>query len=75
MKSAIIAGVVAMLVSSASATAAFVVTSKNIKNGTIQTIDLSAKAKRALKGNLGPRGPAGVPPSRPPPSGPPGAPG
>ena len=61
MKSAIIAGVVAMLVSSASATAAFVVTSKNIKNGTIQTIDLSAKAKRALKGNLGPRGPAGAP--------------
>jgi hypothetical protein len=60
MKSAIIAGVVAMLVSSASATAAFVVTSKNIKNGTIQTIDLSAKAKRALKGNLGPRGPAGA---------------
>ena len=62
MKSAIIAGVVAMLVSSASATAAFVVTSKNIKNGTIQTVDLSAKAKKALKGNVGPagaRGPAG----------------
>lgn len=68
MKSAIIAGVVAMLVSSASATAAFVVTSKNIKNGTIQTIDLSAKARKALKGNVGPagaRGPAG-------PQGPPG---
>jgi hypothetical protein len=62
MKSAIIAGVVALLVSSASATAAFVVTSKNIKNGTIQTIDLSAKARKALKGNAGPagaRGPAG----------------
>jgi hypothetical protein len=62
MKSAIIAGVVAMLVSSASATAAFVVTSKNIKNGTIQTIDLSAKARKALKGKAGPagaRGPAG----------------
>ena len=68
MKSAIIAGVVAMLVSSASATAAFVVTSKTIKNGTIQTIDLSAKARKALKGNAGPagaRGPAG-------PHGPPG---
>jgi hypothetical protein len=56
MKAAIIAGIVAMLVSAASATAAFVVTSKNIKNGTIQTVDISAKAKRALKGNRGPRG-------------------
>jgi hypothetical protein len=63
MKSAIIAGVVAMLVSSASATAAFVVTSKNIKNGTIQTVDLSAKARKALKGragSAGTRGPAGA---------------
>jgi hypothetical protein len=33
-----------------------IVTSKNIKNGTIQTVDISAKAKRALKGNRGPRG-------------------
>jgi hypothetical protein len=56
MKSAIIAGIVAMLVSSASATAAFVVTSKNIKNGTIQTVDLSAKARKALKGKVGRRG-------------------
>lgn len=56
MKSAIIAGVVAMLVSSASATAAFVVTSKNIKNGTIQTVDLSSKARKALKGARGLRG-------------------
>jgi hypothetical protein len=64
MKAAIIAGIVAMLVSAASATAAFVVTSKNIKNGTIQTVDISAKAKRALRGNRGPRGtrgPAGAP--------------
>jgi hypothetical protein len=60
MKSAIIAGVVAMLVSSASATAAFVVTSKNIKNGTIQTVDLSAKARKALKGKAGARGPTGA---------------
>ena len=59
MKSAIIAGVVAMLVSSASATAAFVVTSKNIKNGTIQTVDLSAKARKALRSRAGARGPAG----------------
>jgi hypothetical protein len=56
MKSAIVAAIVATLVSAASATAAFVVTSKNIKNGTIQTVDISAKAKRALKGNRGPRG-------------------
>lgn len=56
MKTAIIAGIVAMLVSAASATAAFVVTSANIKNGTIQTVDISAKAKQALKGNRGPRG-------------------
>lgn len=56
MRAAIIAGVVALLVSATSATAAFVVTSKDIKNGTIQTVDLSAKAKRALKGNRGPRG-------------------
>jgi hypothetical protein len=68
MKAGIIAGIVAMLVSTASATAAFVVTSKNIKNGTIQTVDISAKAKRALKGNRGPQGPGG-------PEGEPGGPG
>jgi Collagen triple helix repeat (20 copies) len=61
MKAAIIAGIVAMLVSAASATAAFVVTSKNIKNGTIQTVDISATAKRELKGNRGPQGPSGLP--------------
>ena len=63
MRTAIIAAIVAMLVSAASATAAFVVTSKNIKNGTIQTVDISAKAQRALRGNRGPRGlrgPAGI---------------
>ena len=59
MKSAIIAGVVAMAVSSASATAAFIVTSKNIKNGTIQVVDLSAKARKALKGSAGARGAVG----------------
>jgi hypothetical protein len=57
MKSALIAAVVAAVVAAASSTAAtIVVTSKNIKNGTIQTVDVSAKAKRALKGNRGPRG-------------------
>ena len=57
MKSAVIAAVVAAVVAAASGTAAtIVVTSKNIKNGTIQTVDISAKAKRALKGNRGPGG-------------------
>jgi Collagen triple helix repeat (20 copies) len=32
------------------------ITSAQIKNGTIQTVDISARAKRALKGNRGPRG-------------------
>jgi hypothetical protein len=36
--------------------ATIVITSKNIKNGTIQTVDLSAQAKRAVKGNRGLRG-------------------
>ena len=48
-----------MLVSAASATAAFVVTSANIKNGTIQLVDLNGKTKQALKGKRGPRGFAG----------------
>jgi hypothetical protein len=77
MKTAIVAAIVAMLVSAASATAAFVVTSKNIKNGTIQTVDISAKAKRALKGNRGPRGFRGLvgPPGSVGPAGPQGPPG
>jgi hypothetical protein len=61
MKSAIIAAIVAAIVAAASGTAAtIVVTSKNIKNGTIQSVDISAKAKRALRGNRGPRGPQGL---------------
>ncbi len=42
------------------ATAAFIVTSANIKNGTIQPIDLSAKTKRVLRGSRGPAGPRGA---------------
>ena len=42
-----------------SATAASLITSADIKNGTIKTADLSAGAKRALKGKSGARGPAG----------------
>ena len=57
MRNALIAAVVAAVVAAASSTAAtIVVTSKNIKNGTIKTVDISAGAKRALKGNRGPRG-------------------
>jgi Collagen triple helix repeat (20 copies) len=80
MRAAFIAGIVALLVSATSATAAFVVTSKNIKDGTIQTVDLSSKAKRALKGNRGPEGPMGPEGEpglwgEPGPQGPPGPPG
>jgi hypothetical protein len=61
MKSALIAAVVSAIVAAASGTAAtIVVTSKQIKNGTIQTVDLSAKAQRALKGARGVRGANGL---------------
>jgi hypothetical protein len=60
MKNALIAAIVAAVVAAASGAAAtLVVTSKNIKDGTIEAVDISAKAKRALKGNRGPRGAAG----------------
>lgn len=69
MRSALIAAVVAAIVAAASGTAAtIVVTSKNIKNGTIQTVDISVQAQRALKGNRGVRGSVGARG----PSGPPG---
>ena len=60
MRTAIIAGIVAMLVSAASASAAFIVTSKNIKNGTIQLVDMSSKAKAGLRGQRGLPGPPGL---------------
>jgi Collagen triple helix repeat (20 copies) len=61
LKSALMAAIVATIVAATGATAAtLVVTSKNIKNGTIQTVDISAKAKAALKGNRGPRGSTGA---------------
>ena len=83
MKTALIAAAVSAVVAAASGTAATIVTSKNIKDGTIQTVDISAKAKHALKGNRGPRGmtgPAGTagtqgpagPQGLPGPQGPPG---
>jgi hypothetical protein len=61
MKNAVIAAVVAAVVAAASGAAAtLVVTSKNIKNGTIQIVDISTRAKAALRGQRGPRGYAGV---------------
>ena len=61
MKTALIAAVVSAIVAAASGTAAtLVITSKNIKNGTIQSVDISTKAKRALKGNRGLPGPPGL---------------
>jgi hypothetical protein len=60
VRTAIIAGIVSMLVSAASASAAFVITSKNIKNGTIQLVDISPRAKAGLRGQRGPRGQAGL---------------
>jgi hypothetical protein len=58
MKSIAVALAVA-LVTASSSTAAFVVTSKNIKNGTIQLVDISPKAKKALRGQRGLQGPQG----------------
>jgi hypothetical protein len=55
------------LTGTATAGITLIVTGANIKNGTIQAVDLTAVAKRAHKGQSGPGGapgPAGVP--RPP---------
>ena len=61
MKTALIAGIVAAVVAAASSTAAtIVVTSKQIKDGSIQAVDLSAAAKRALKGARGAPGARGA---------------
>ena len=61
MKSAIIAAIVAAVISSAAATAATgLITGAQIKNGSIGVVDLSAAAKRALKGQRGPAGPPGA---------------
>ena len=68
IKTAAIAAIVSLGVGASSATAASLITSKDIKNGTIKLVDMSASAKRALKGNQGPAGPMGA-------QGAPGAPG
>jgi hypothetical protein len=43
------------------ATSQALIGSPQIKNGSIQLVDISAKAKRALKGQRGPRGARGTP--------------
>jgi hypothetical protein len=61
VKSIIIAAIVAALVSATAATAATgLITGAQIKNGSIGLVDLSANAKRALKGQRGPAGPQGL---------------
>jgi hypothetical protein len=62
MKSAIIAAIVAAIISATAATAAStgLITGAQIKNGSVGLVDLSAKAKSALKGQRGPAGPAGA---------------
>lgn len=84
VRAALIAGVVAAIVAAASSTAAtIVITSKQIKDGSIQAVDLSAGAKRALKGARGAPGARGAQGSQGPAGiqgpqgiqGPPGAPG
>ncbi len=57
MRTAIIVAVVALVTAGSTSAAAYkLITSKDIKNGTIQPVDLSAKAKRALRGSQGPAG-------------------
>lgn len=59
-KTVLVAVAAAVFASAATATAAkLIVTSANIKNGTIQVIDISKKAQKKLKGNVGPQGPQG----------------
>jgi hypothetical protein len=61
MKATIIAALVVALAVTSGAGAAFVVTSKNIRNGTIQLVDINPRTKAALRGRRGPQGPPGVP--------------
>jgi Collagen triple helix repeat (20 copies) len=76
MKAALIAAFVAAIVSATAATATttIVITGAQIKDGSIQAKDLSAKARRSLRGQRGPRGLRGLA-GAPGPTGPAGAPG
>jgi hypothetical protein len=49
-----------VMATTGSAVAATLITSKQIKNGTIQTADISKKAQKTLKGKTGARGPSGA---------------
>lgn len=56
----ILCAIVAVLsVTSTAAATHALITSKDIKNGTIQPVDLSAAAKKGMKGKAGPQGPVG----------------
>lgn len=58
---AIVISVIALCFAVAgSAVAGSLITSKQIKNGTIQLTDISSKAKKSLKGSAGPAGAAGA---------------
>lgn len=48
-----------VIASAGTAVAATVITSKQIKNGTIQLVDLSKQTRDALQGGRGPQGPVG----------------
>ena len=58
--SMVIALTALVLAASGSAVAASIITSAQIKNGTIQLRDINSKARKALKGQTGPQGPAGA---------------
>src|SRR3954451_8204349 len=49
-----------VMATTGSAVAASLITSKQIKDGTIQTKDISKKAQKSLKGKTGPRGATGL---------------
>jgi len=57
--SLVVATVAVVVAGSGSAVAAGLITSAKIQNGSIQLVDISAKAKKSLKGARGPAGAAG----------------
>jgi hypothetical protein len=59
--SMVIALAALVLAASGSAVAASIITSAQIKNGTIQLKDISSNARKALKGQIGPAGATGAP--------------
>jgi hypothetical protein len=56
---AVLASIALFVALSGTATAAVIITSANIKNGTIQLADLSERTRNALMGRRGLRGPRG----------------